>query len=76
MATPFLQAACLPPRREGVQTMRRVRRVSSLPNRAFRLRQRGRIFRSYSERHNANACLADGRQYSRSARMSRPWRQS
>jgi hypothetical protein len=39
---PFLQSACLPPRREGAQTMRRVLRVSPLPNRAFdrsRLRQ-------------------------------------
>jgi hypothetical protein len=39
--------AGLPLRREGAQTMRRVRRVSSLPNRAFdksRLRQLG--FRS------------------------------
>src|SRR5262249_14665949 len=47
MATPFLQAACLSPRRERVQTMRRVLRVSPLPNRAFdifRLRQLG--FRS------------------------------
>jgi hypothetical protein len=26
------QAACLPPRREGAQTMRRVRSVSPLPN--------------------------------------------
>jgi len=32
MATPFLQAACLPPRRERVQTMRRVLRVSPLPD--------------------------------------------
>jgi hypothetical protein len=32
LATSLLQAACLPPRREGAQTMRRVRRVSPLPN--------------------------------------------
>src|SRR5262245_28025457 len=47
MATPLLQATCLPPRQEGAQTMRRVLRVSPLPNRAFdksRLRQLG--FRS------------------------------
>jgi len=35
MATPLLQSACLPLRREGAQTMRRVQRVSPLPNRAF-----------------------------------------
>jgi hypothetical protein len=35
MATPFLQAACLLPQREGAQTMRQVRRVSPQPNRAF-----------------------------------------
>jgi hypothetical protein len=42
-------AACLPTRREDAQTMRRVRRVSPPPNRAFdrsRLLQHGRIFRS------------------------------
>jgi hypothetical protein len=44
MATPLLQSACLPPRQEGAQTMRRVLRVSPLPNCAFdksRLRQLG-----------------------------------
>src|SRR6516165_3798610 len=35
MATPLQQSDCLPLRREGAQTMRRVQRVSPLPNRAF-----------------------------------------
>jgi hypothetical protein len=52
MATPFLQAVCLPPRQKGAQTMRRVRRVS--PSRAFdksRLRQQHRLgdFESHAE---------------------------
>ena len=47
MATPLQQSACLPLRREGAQTMRRVQRVSPLPNRAFdRFRLRQRDFRS------------------------------
>jgi hypothetical protein len=35
MATPVLQATCLPLRQEGEQTMRRVQRVAPQPNRAF-----------------------------------------
>src|SRR5262245_10769208 len=52
MATPLLQSACLLLRREGAQTMRRVQRVSPLPNRAFdksQLRQLG--FRAQMIQH-------------------------
>jgi hypothetical protein len=64
MAKPFLQAACLPPRRERVQTMRRVLRVSLLPNRAFdifRLRQLG--FRSGDSAPLEGSCATETRRF-------------